>query len=86
MRFNSLPVILALAALTVATAAEARQRRAPAAPQGGGFLDLSEQARIAGKRDYFTQLTYFNRPIYTTFLPDAFGSDVLPGRFGAIGR
>ena len=85
MRFNSLPVILALAALTAATAADARPRRA-AAPQGGGFLDLSEQARIAGKRDYLTQLTYFNRPIYTTFLPDSFGGSVLPGRFGAIGR
>ena len=85
MRLNSLTIILALAALAAASSAEARPRRTPVA-QGAGFLDLSEQARIAGKRDYFTQLTYFNRPVYTTFLPDSFGSDVLPGRFGAIGR
>jgi hypothetical protein len=85
MPVKSLSIILALAAIAAATAADARPRKAPVA-QGGGFLDLSEQARIAGKRDYFTQLTYFNRPIYTTFLPDSFGSDVLPGRFGQIGR
>ena len=85
MHVHSLALIAALAALTATTAVDARPRRAPVA-QGSGFLDLSEQARIASRENYVTQSSQLNRPIYSTFYPDSFGSDVLPGRFGAIGR
>ena len=87
MRTKPLSIILALTALAVCTtAAEARQRKPVRAPLGGGFLDLGEQARLAGPRDGLTQSILLYRPIYSSFRPDSYGSDVLPGRFGGIGR
>ena len=85
MQVKFAAIVFSLAAVAVATGAEARPRRA-AIVQGSGFLDLSEQARIASRENYVTQSNLLNRPIYSTFYPDSFGNDVLPGRFGAIGR
>ena len=85
MHVNSFALVAALTALTATSAADARPRRAPVA-QSSGFLDLSEQARIASRENYGTRSILQNRPIYSTFYTDSFGNDVLPGRFGAIGR
>ena len=85
MRATDFTIVLALAAIIAASAADARPRRHSAAPSGG-FLELLQPARVAKKEGYIAEATTLHRPIYSTFAPDSFGDSVLPGRFGQIGR
>ena len=76
--------ILALIAVAAASAADARPRRVVI--QGRSFFDSGKQVPVGSLQNYVTTSTTLNRPIYSTFRPDSFGGDILPGRFGGIGR
>ena len=76
---------LALTAILSASLADARPRRVIVI-HGRSFLDSGRQVPVGSHQNYVTQATTLNQPIYQSFRPDAFGNDVLPGRFGGIGR
>ncbi len=50
------------------------------------FTDSGTNAPVGYENDYVVEQTTINQPVYSTFRPDSFGQDVLPGRFGDIGR
>ena len=75
----------AVAILVGATAVEARER-ALDVYRPHRALTQSRVAPVGTEQTYITNSTILNVPIYDSFQPDAFGRDVLPGRFGRIGR
>jgi hypothetical protein len=85
MRSKGFAIFLALSAIAAATAAEARPIRVLTI-HGRSFIDSGKKAPVGSLQNYVTQSTTLNQPAYSTYLPDSFGSDVLPGRFGGIGR
>ena len=55
----------------------------------GATLPFTESGTVAPKGyedEYFVDQTEAHLPVYSSFRPDSFGNDVLPGRFGEIGR
>ena len=83
------PTAAALAFIALAgaaaTTAVARERTLDVyRPQRA--LTASRTAPVGTEQTYITNSTILNVPIYDSFQPDAFGRDVLPGRFGRIGR
>ncbi|UDL96432.1 hypothetical protein LGH83_09755 [Lichenihabitans sp. PAMC28606] len=50
------------------------------------FTDSGTQVPVGYENDYMVEQTTLNEPTYSTFRPDQFGQDVLPGRFGGIGN
>lgn len=50
------------------------------------FTDSGTAAPVGSENEYFVDQTEAHLPVYSSFRPDSFGSDVLPGRFGEIGR
>jgi hypothetical protein len=50
------------------------------------FTDSGTQVPVGYENDYMVEQTTLNVPVYNSFRPDAFGRDVLPGRFGGIGN
>ena len=76
---------LVFAALAGATPIEARER-ALDVYRPHRALTQSRVAPVGTEETYITNSTILNVPIYDSFQPDAFGRDVLPGRFGRIGR
>ena len=80
-----LPAALAIAAVLAASVAEARPKRVVVI-HGRSFLDSGRQVPVGSLQSYTTQSTTLNQPVYLSFQRDGFGNDVLPGRFGGIGR
>lgn len=50
------------------------------------FTDSGTVAPRGFDDEYFVDQTQTYLPVYSSFRPDSFGQDVLPGRFGEIGR
>ena len=50
------------------------------------FTDSGTQVPVGYENDYLVEQTTLNEPVYSSFRPDAFGQDVLPGRFGDFGN
>lgn len=50
------------------------------------FTDSGTAAPSGYDDEYFVDQTRTYLPVYSSFRPDSFGQDVLPGRFGEIGR
>ena len=50
------------------------------------FTDSGTNVPVGSENEYFVDQTEGHLPVYSSFRPDAFGNDVLPGRFGEIGR
>ncbi len=91
----------AIAASTLAATAAFAQTRHPAGgyfdPSRGEappvvirkqlpFTDSGTSVPQYYENHYVYDQTEGNIPVYSSFRPDAFGQDVLPGRFGEIGR
>ncbi len=61
----------------------------PVVIRKGSTLPFTDSGTVAPKGsedEYFVDQTEGNLPVYSSFRPEAFGNDVLPGRFGEIGR
>ena len=50
------------------------------------FTNSGTSAPVGYDDEYFVDQTEGHLPVYSSFRPDSFGNDVLPGRFGEIGR
>ncbi len=50
------------------------------------FTDSGTAAPVGYENDYVVEQTTLNKPVYSSFTPDLFGQDVLPGPFNSIGR
>ena len=50
------------------------------------FTDSGTNAPVGYEHEYMVDQTQTYLPVYSSFRPDSFGQDVLPGRFGEIGR
>ena len=96
-RISLMAAGVALAFATIASGAASAQSQLPGqyfdasqAPpltvRKRAFTDSGNVAPVGYADDYVVEQTTLNNPTYSTYLPDLFGRDVLPGRFGGIGN
>ncbi len=91
---NSLMLSLASAGLLICSMplAEAKDLRSAAdsdttlTVKRRNFLDSGKVVPVGSLKNYATQGTTLNQPVYQTFAPDSFGNSTLPTRFSGNGR